>query len=210
MLNSAAITSVATLQQGLERLTTYWSGISWILGALTHRAAGIPRNDIDLLAAQEQLAPYVSQPEVVGMADRSKEERSGTTPRFDFGESPPPGKEWGLIASRVRALVPSLHDRWRGLDYDVWVGLFCFQSCTLVVVCLLRLCLCRDSSVQWMDGLLYGFFAPLPALYSTHVLWPTLFQPLSTTLSRGLFLEPSYLLQTVRTAQNPVPKRHTQ
>lgn len=89
LLNSAAITSIATLRQGLERMTTYWSGISWILGALTHRAAGIPRNDIDLLAAQEQLAPYVSQPDVVGMRDRPHSERSGTTPQFDLCESMP-------------------------------------------------------------------------------------------------------------------------
>jgi hypothetical protein len=69
-------------------MTTYWSGISWILGALTHRAAGIPRNDIDLLAAQEQLAPYVSQPDVVGVRERTRSsERSGNTPQFDFCEA---------------------------------------------------------------------------------------------------------------------------
>jgi hypothetical protein len=100
LLTSAARSSISTLQQGLARMTTYWSGISWIAGALDQRAAGIPTNDIDLVAVQEQLAPYISQPETVFAASPATQQRlPGQTPRvetvqqgltdgsFDFGES---------------------------------------------------------------------------------------------------------------------------
>lgn len=71
------MTSVTTLRHGLERMTEYWSGISWILGALERRAAGIPRNNIDLLAAQEKLAPFISQPDMVMIDGRSEQSTLG-------------------------------------------------------------------------------------------------------------------------------------
>ncbi|GFZ47717.1 hypothetical protein JCM24511_05464 [Saitozyma sp. JCM 24511] len=87
LLTSAARSSISTLQQGLARMTTYWSGISWIAGALDQRAAGIPTNDIDLVAVQEQLAPYISQPETVFAASpatpATQQRLAGQTPRVE-------------------------------------------------------------------------------------------------------------------------------
>jgi hypothetical protein len=142
LLTSAARSSISTLQQGLARMTTYWSGISWIAGALDQRAAGIPTNDIDLVAVQEQLAPYISQPETVFAASpanpATQQRLAGQTPRvetvqqgltdgsFDFGGSREGRfvtsiglrRDWWLMPrSRFRLLQPTVRPRRLGYRY---------------------------------------------------------------------------------------------
>jgi hypothetical protein len=83
LLTSVATNNITTLQQGLAKLTTYWSGVAWVAGALTQRIQGIKAQDVDLVNVTETLGSYVSLPDagsvprhtVKGNVDR------GITPR---------------------------------------------------------------------------------------------------------------------------------
>jgi hypothetical protein len=44
-------------------LTTYWSGVAWVAGALTQRIQGIRAQDVDLVNVTETLGSYVSLPD---------------------------------------------------------------------------------------------------------------------------------------------------
>lgn len=63
LLTSVATNNISTLQQGLAKLTTYWSGVAWVAGALTQRIQGIRAQDVDLVNVTETLGSYVSLPD---------------------------------------------------------------------------------------------------------------------------------------------------
>jgi hypothetical protein len=63
LLTSVATNNITTLQQGLAKLTTYWSGVAWVAGALTQRIQGIKAQDVDLVNVTETLGSYVSLPD---------------------------------------------------------------------------------------------------------------------------------------------------
>jgi hypothetical protein len=44
-------------------LTTYWSGVAWVDGALTQRIQGIKAQDVNLVNVTETLGSYVSLPD---------------------------------------------------------------------------------------------------------------------------------------------------
>lgn len=78
LFRSLAVSNVSQLLQGLDRMTTYWSGIAWIAGTVKQRLDGI--HDIDLAKITEQLETYVvvSDPGVIGQkhGDDQNEEES--------------------------------------------------------------------------------------------------------------------------------------
>ncbi len=76
LLTSVATTNISTLQQGLAKQNTYWSGIAWISSALSQRIEGI--QDVDLVGVTEKLASFVSLPDA-GLVGRSAEEEGTTT-----------------------------------------------------------------------------------------------------------------------------------
>jgi hypothetical protein len=78
LLTSVATNNISTLQQGLAKLTTYWSGVAWVAGALAQRIEGIGAQDVDLVNVTEKLGSYVSLPDA-GSVPRSnvREERNG-------------------------------------------------------------------------------------------------------------------------------------
>ena len=95
---SVATSNISTLQQGLAKQTTYWSGVAWIASALEKRIEGI--QDVDLVGVTEKLASFVSLPDA-GLVGKSGDEGDtrAPTPRgimtpgtalgadaFDFGE----------------------------------------------------------------------------------------------------------------------------
>jgi hypothetical protein len=63
LLTSVATNNISTLQQGLAKMTTYWSGVAWVAGALTQRIQGIKAQDVDLVNVTETLGSYVSLPD---------------------------------------------------------------------------------------------------------------------------------------------------
>lgn len=63
LLTSVATNNISTLQQGLAKLTTYWSGVAWVAGALAQRIEGIGAQDVDLVNVTEKLGSYVSLPD---------------------------------------------------------------------------------------------------------------------------------------------------
>jgi hypothetical protein len=69
LLTSVATTNISTLQQGLAKQTTYWSGVAWIASALSQRIEGI--QDIDLVNVTEKLESFVSLPDagIVGQSN---------------------------------------------------------------------------------------------------------------------------------------------
>ena len=69
--SSIARTNIATLQQGLQKQTTYWSGIAWIAGSLSQRIEGLSLQDIDLKQICERLSTCLSLPDA-GLADRAE------------------------------------------------------------------------------------------------------------------------------------------
>jgi hypothetical protein len=78
MLTSVATTSISTLQQGLARQTTYWSGVAWVAGTLAQRISGIHADELDITEVQEQLQTYISIPDA-GLVQRRCQDGSGTT-----------------------------------------------------------------------------------------------------------------------------------
>lgn len=91
LLTSVATTNISTLQQGLAKQNTYWSGIAWIASALAQRIEGI--QDVDLVGVTEKLASFVSFPDA-GLVGRSHEEESVS-----------------MIAGDGNGLTPSMADR---------------------------------------------------------------------------------------------------
>ena len=84
LLTSVATTNIATLQQGLAKLTTYWSGVAWVAGALTQRIQGIKAQDVDLVNVTETLGSYVSLPDAGSVprhTSRGEAVDGGITPR---------------------------------------------------------------------------------------------------------------------------------
>jgi len=90
LLTSVATTNISTLQQGLAKQNTYWSGTAWILSALGQRIEGI--QDVDLVGVTEKLASFVSLPDA-GLVGRSTEEEGtvtvAATPNFDMNRLAP-------------------------------------------------------------------------------------------------------------------------
>ena len=89
LLTSVATNNISTLQQGLAKMTTYWSGVAWVAGALTQRIQGIKAQDVDLVNVTETLGSYVSLPDA-GSLPRKGDHRekegggggdAGITPR---------------------------------------------------------------------------------------------------------------------------------
>ncbi|ORY23128.1 fungal-specific transcription factor domain-domain-containing protein [Naematelia encephala] len=60
LLRSVATNNISTLQQGLAKLTTYWSGVAWVAEALQQRLSGVQASDLDLKAVTEKLSSSVS------------------------------------------------------------------------------------------------------------------------------------------------------
>ncbi|KIY57023.1 hypothetical protein I307_03761 [Cryptococcus deuterogattii 99/473] len=82
LFRSIAVSNVSQLLQGLDRMTTYWSGIAWIAGTVKQRLDGI--HDIDLAKITEQLETYVvvGDPGVIGQKhgdDQNEEESQPAT-----------------------------------------------------------------------------------------------------------------------------------
>lgn len=61
LLTSVATTNISTLQTGLSKQATYWSGVRWILGALEKRIEGF--QDVDLGGVTEKLKSLISLPD---------------------------------------------------------------------------------------------------------------------------------------------------
>lgn len=61
LLTSVAKTNIATLQAGLAKQATYWSGVAWVMAALEKRIEGI--QDVDLSGVTEKLKSFVSLPD---------------------------------------------------------------------------------------------------------------------------------------------------
>ncbi|KGB77880.2 hypothetical protein CNBG_3718 [Cryptococcus deuterogattii R265] len=81
LFRSIAVSNVSQLLQGLDRMTTYWSGIAWIAGTVKQRLDGI--HDIDLAKITEQLETYVvvGDPGVIGQKhgdDQNEESQPAT------------------------------------------------------------------------------------------------------------------------------------
>jgi hypothetical protein len=76
LLTSVATNNISTLQQGLAKLTTYWSGVAWVAGALTQRIQGIKAQDVDLVNVTETLGSYVSLPDA-GSVPRHNRDKGG-------------------------------------------------------------------------------------------------------------------------------------
>jgi hypothetical protein len=83
LLTSVATNNITTLQQGLAKLTTYWSGVAWVAGALTQRIQGIKAQDVDLVNVTETLGSYVSLPDAGSVPRHTVKGNvdSGITPR---------------------------------------------------------------------------------------------------------------------------------
>jgi len=102
LLTSVATNNISTLQQGLAKMTTYWSGVAWVAGALTQRIQGIKAQDVDLVNVTETLGSYVSLPDA-GSLPRKGDHRekegggggdAGITPRtWDAFMHPAGGEE---------------------------------------------------------------------------------------------------------------------
>jgi len=54
-----ASSNISTLQQGLTKQTTYWSGVAWVAEALKQRLEGTSAGDIDLVGGLEKLGSFV-------------------------------------------------------------------------------------------------------------------------------------------------------
>lgn len=61
LLTSVATTNISTLQQGLQKLATYWYGAEWIAGTLKQRIEGI--HDVDLGLVRENFSSFYSLPD---------------------------------------------------------------------------------------------------------------------------------------------------
>lgn len=61
LLTSVATTNISTLQQGLQKLATYWYGAEWIAGTLRQRIEGI--HDVDLGVVRENFASFYALPD---------------------------------------------------------------------------------------------------------------------------------------------------
>lgn len=88
LLTSVATNNISTLQQGLAKQTTYWSGVAWVAGALAQRIEGIGAGDVDLVNVTEKLGSYVSLPDAGSVPRGSGREQghdhlaeAGITPR---------------------------------------------------------------------------------------------------------------------------------
>lgn len=88
LLTSVATNNISTLQQGLAKQTTYWSGVAWVAGALAQRIEGIGAQDVDLVHVTEKLGSYVSLPDAgsvprisVQSQDQMDHLAAGITPR---------------------------------------------------------------------------------------------------------------------------------
>jgi hypothetical protein len=83
LLTSVATNNITTLQQGLAKLTNYWSGVAWVAGALTQRIQGIKAQDVDLVNVTETLGSYVSLPDAGSVPRHTVKGNvdSGITPR---------------------------------------------------------------------------------------------------------------------------------
>jgi hypothetical protein len=63
-------------------MTTYWSGVAWVAGALSQRIQGIKAQDVDLVNVTETLGSYVSLPDAGSVPRKSERGRGevGLTP----------------------------------------------------------------------------------------------------------------------------------
>lgn len=69
LLKSVATNNISTLQQGLAKQATYWSGVAWVAQALEQRLSGVPAGAIDLGLVTEKLASFVSVPDAGVLKD---------------------------------------------------------------------------------------------------------------------------------------------
>ncbi|KAL7419454.1 aminopeptidase [Cryptotrichosporon argae] len=90
LLMSAATTSMSTLQSGLAKQTTYWSGVAWVAGTLAQRIGGIKARDVDLERVQEELKSVVWMPDAGVVRGRGRFERVR-----ESAERTPAGSAWG-------------------------------------------------------------------------------------------------------------------
>lgn len=82
LLTSVAATNISTLQQGLAKQNTYWSGIAWIASALGQRIEGV--KEVDMVDVTEKLASFVSLPDA-GLVGRQAEGNDGDGPHEVLG-----------------------------------------------------------------------------------------------------------------------------
>ena len=75
LLTSVATTNITTLQNGLSKQATYWSGVRWILGALEKRIEGFQTQDVDLAAVTEKLKSLISLPDASILGRRGSAEK---------------------------------------------------------------------------------------------------------------------------------------
>lgn len=126
LLTSVATNNISTLQQGLAKQTTYWSGVAWVAGALAQRIEGIGAQDVDLVNVTEKLGSYVSLPDA-GSLPRGSGGRdhgdgnvlgdAGITPRtwnalVNGGGGESNGFGASLSVSQVCSSNPFLQARW--------------------------------------------------------------------------------------------------
>jgi hypothetical protein len=88
LLTSVATTNISTLQQGLTKLTTYWSGVAWVAGALAQRIEGIGAQDVDLVNVTEHLASYVSLPDAGSVPRSNGREKANGAAAEEGGITP--------------------------------------------------------------------------------------------------------------------------
>jgi hypothetical protein len=85
LLTSVATTNITTLQNGLSKQATYWSGVRWILGALEKRIEGFQTQDVDLAAVTEKLKSLISLPDASILGRRGSDKE--TKPDLDQAQT---------------------------------------------------------------------------------------------------------------------------
>ena len=86
LLTSVATTNITTLQNGLSKQATHWSGVRWILGALEKRIEGFQTQDVDLAAVTEKLKSLISLPDA-GYLGRRAETAKDVAPISDNAQA---------------------------------------------------------------------------------------------------------------------------
>lgn len=94
LLTSVATNNISTLQQGLAKQTTYWSGVAWVAGALAQRIEGIGPQDVDLVNVTEKLGSYVSLPDAGSVPRSNCREQGGVDVLGDAGITP---RTWNAL-----------------------------------------------------------------------------------------------------------------
>ncbi|ORY29983.1 fungal-specific transcription factor domain-domain-containing protein [Naematelia encephala] len=105
LLTSVATTNISTLQSGLAKQNTYWSGIAWITSALSQRVEGF--QEVDMRMVTEKLASFVSLPDA-GLVGRqaTEGEEGGNEGRIASGL--PAGFGERIFASSTGGMTPGL------------------------------------------------------------------------------------------------------